>query len=424
MPAEIATPLGFGLVRGTNRLVFRNPRGDQRYYAFYVNSNQAYYEWSVDGIDWTNAIQTITANPVNDLVDCMDVKIHDNGSSLTVFVIMIVEDDSAGNHNLMYRRGTISDTSDTISWTAAVQTIDSGILDLIAGGTFMSCAIARTDNGRMVVAYTEDFNTMGKDYRRTYLIGSDGDGGSPSWSGVTLWDDPSTNTNNQNKDDTHVGLESFSSSYPNRVLLVASVPSGEGTAAMDAVSAVPEWNGTAFSSTTQGILVANSGTNRQEGSVISGLVDEADISHAVYHTYSTDALVHKDSGTAGDDDWGSSTSVRSSTVDAATLTLDTDPATDVLYCFYHPTAAANDFQFRTTPVDTISWTTEETIPFDEDLDKLTSWNRITVDSLHIGIESTDTDIQYYEFVRQTTLSTTLADFIFPDKHYSVGPFGT
>ena len=61
-------------------------------------------------------------------------------------------------------------------------------------GALHSVAIAHTDNGRLVVAFTEDFKDMGKAFRQTYIIGADGDGASPSWSNETMIDDPSGNS--------------------------------------------------------------------------------------------------------------------------------------------------------------------------------------------------------------------------------------
>jgi hypothetical protein len=391
MPVEVRSTSNLGLTKGQNRVVFRNPRGNKNYYVFYTNSNQAYYEWSSDGVDWTETVGTITANPTNDVVECIDVKIYDNGSSLTVFVVMALFDNSAGGTDLLYRRGTIPDASNPITWTAAVQNIDSGIVKILSAP--MCAAIARTDNGELVIAYTEDFGTMGKDYRRTYLLGSDGDGGSPSWSGVTLWDDPSGGNNNDLKGDVWFGLENFGSTQGDRVLIHGRFPDANDSTDYAHKTGVPDWGGTSFSNTTQ----ANNGLSDTQAKVVAGLIDAADFAHIIYWAGGATAeLKSRKAGTAGDDDWSSTATVKAGDVDACTLTLDTGPATDELYIFYHDAADSTDFHYKTTPVDTISWSSEETVTFSSDLIALSSWSRDVESGLHIGIEDADTDIWYHE----------------------------
>ena len=408
MPAEVQASKILGLSKGQHRSVFRNPRGNKRYYAVYIDPESPFdlqYEWSSNGTTWTNSPIDIVANwsPVS-----FDVKIFDDGSQLEVRVVF------TSVSTIRYVYGVISDSSDTINWNSHVEVTDP---DNAIMSEEYCVAIARTDNGELVVAYTEDFNSMGKDYRRTYLIGSDGDGAAPSWGTAEMWDDPSTDNNNDLKGDVWFGLESFSSSFGDRVLLVGFFPHSTSSTFYRVTSAVPDWGGSSFSNTTPQNL--NTGI---AASVVALLIDEGDISYAALNVAGTTIL--KTTGTAGNDNWTSSDTISSSAVDALTIALDTGPATDELYAFYHHSADSTDFHYKTTPIDSISWGSEQTISFRSDLIALTSWSRTVENSLHIGIEDGDTDVHYFEVTVFKALSTTLADLVFPDQNYYIGPFGT
>jgi hypothetical protein len=337
------------------------------------------------------------------------------GSQLVIWVVGIGWDEVAGAFQTKYRRGTIADAATVIVW-GTPQVIDAALNDEGISGAEYCIALARTDNGRIVVAFTEQYNTMGKDYVLTKLIGSDGDGASPSWSGETTWDDPSGNSNNQGKADIWFGLESFSSSYSNRVLLYARIPDGFGGAYYRIVTAVPEWNGTVFSNTTQSPSLAGAGISN---SILSALIDESDIPHIVYMRGSNE-IRHNKSSSGGNDNWMDYTLVVGVLTDAITITLDTGLATDLLYVFYHKNVDSVDWNYKTSPVGTIAWSSEKTVSYHADIVALSSWNRVIENSLHIaGLYGTD--VIYNEHPVYKGLSTTLADLEFPDQNYYLGP---
>jgi hypothetical protein len=412
---------------GHNRLCFRNPRGLKRYYSFYVPDVGAAdatieVEYSTDGVNWANAPATVMTfdwdGSIGD-IDCFDIKIRDDGSQLEVWVVAIGEDGTIGGLVTKYCYGTIADASSTISWNA-VQVIDAALGDEIER---LHCvAIARTDNGRLVVAFTEDDTNMGKDYRSINLIGSDGDGAAPNWSGETIWDDPSGDSNNQNKGEVFFGLENFDSSYPNRCLLYARIPEATDVTSYEIASAVPDWNGAAFSNTTQntGLETGNANT----GSFISGLIDESDIAHFVYEG-SSKHVRHRKAASAGDDDWGASTLIRTvvGSLQALTITLDTGPATDWLYVFYRENDELVDFHYKTSPVGAISWSSEATVSIHGAVTRLSSWNRVIENSLCVlfAAGAPTTVLYYNEHPVYKALSTTLADLEFPDQNYYLGP---
>lgn len=380
MPSEVQADRNLGISKGQHRMVFRNPRGQKAYYAFYIGPGGSFgfwYEVSTDGITWSGAATRISANEV---VEAADVKIYDDGAQLVVLAVSRIAT------AVDYYRGTIADGGTAISFST--QIVKTSIGNVLPAGS--SLAVARTANGRLVIAFTEDFTTKGKDYRQTKLIGSDGDGAAPTWSGETIWDDPSGSTNNADKGQIWFGLESMSG---DRVLLYARLPDSTSTTVYKTTTAVPTWNGTAFANTTQANVLTN---NANHGKILSGVVDAANRAHLIAFDGANTRLDSFRAGTVDDDDWSAAVTVKSADEDACSLTLDTGPATDELYAFYHDVADTQDFHHKKTPVDTISWGTEQTITFASDLIALTAWNRDIESSLHIGIEDADTDVWYHE----------------------------
>lgn len=412
---------GLGLSKGQHRTVFRNPRGLKYYYSFYVYApigvQEVYYKASADGRLWGGSVSALTRGDGSDVWNSFDVKIHDDGSQLEVWIVGVCDSGSSGNYETLYRYGTIADAASTISWST-LQTIDANIETLLSDPHCI--ALARTDNGEIVVAFTEDFVYKGKDYRYTKLIGSDGDGAAPSWSGETTWDDPSGSTNNQNKGEVWFGLESFSSSYPDDFFIYASVPVPTTTTSYEVSTAVPDWDqgGAGFTNTT----IAEWRTN-SVSLPMSGIIDESDIAHFCYGYQGATSAESRKAGTAGDDDLGLPTTFSADTIDALTVSIDTGPATDLLYVFYKNSADSVDWNYKTSPVDTISWSDEQTVSYHQDTTALTSWNRVIENSLHIG-GLYDTTAIYNEHPVYKALSTTLADLEFPDQNYYLGPHST
>ena len=383
MASEVQANVTLRPSYGQNRSVFRNPRGLKRYYVFYRDAgNQLDYEWSSDGSDWTNA--PLSAMFELGAIESWDVKILDDGAQLEIWVV-----GHYGNA-IYYRYGTIGDWSNTITWNAT-QTIDAAINDQGLIGSHI-IAVARTDNGRIVVAFTEGATDMGKDYRLTMLIGSDGDGAAPGWAGETIWDDPTSNSNNEDKGLFWFGLETMSG---DRVFLYARVPEGTDAGNYEIATAVPTWAGVAFANIAQNKAI--SGAHDDDGKIISGVVDEADRAHIIYFDGTNTRLDSRRAGTVDDDDWAAAVTVKSADIDACTLTLDTIPATDELYAFYHDVADAADFHYKISTISSPhSWGSEQTVTFASDMVALTSWNRDIEDGLHIGIEDADTDVWYHE----------------------------
>lgn len=402
MPVDIDTTGDFfegPNANGLLRLVFRNPRGNKNYYALYAKYSGSpagfVSEYSSDGTTWSNTPQQLNSSGS---LRRGDAKIYDDGSQLVIFVAYRV-DIFSGNSDLYYRRGIIGDSDDDITWDSE-QTVKATLGNgLGTSDTF--CAIARTDNGRLVVAFTEDTHSKCKDYRQTKLIGSDGDGASPTWSGETTWDDPSSSANNENKSAVYIGLESYSSSVlsGNGVLIFGRIP--------DATSAAPNykittdevtWNGTAFGDISQTDIVTN---HNNHGKWMAGLIDESDFGHIIYFDGSNTRFDSVKSGTAGSDNWGTAATIKSNTIDACALALDTVAASHQLYAFYHDTADSQDFHYKTKDASDASsgaWDSEQTITYAQDVVAITTWNRDVENSLHIAGERVSDFAWYHELV--------------------------
>lgn len=363
MTVTVVTGRDLGLSKGQHRTAFRNPRGNKRYYAMFkgdgVTSHYLYYRWSTTGDSWAASPPSILNYGTSEgNIHSYDVKIHDDGSQLEVWIVTHGYDNVADEYQTKYIYGTISDSSDTISWST-VQIIDAAINPEMTGPHCI--ALARTDNGELVVAFTEDYTSKGKDYRLTKLIGSNGDGAAPSWSGETIWDDPSADSDNQNKDEVWFGLESFSSSYPNRVLLCGRFPDGLTTSAYDGNTVVPDWNSelSTFTNTTKFDVGLPGGTTAK---ILCLLIDESDYCHWVYFHNASYGIRHRKSGSAGDDDWGIAVNVSGDPEDHDACTCALDAPLDI------PTSTEQNTGWSVNGAATAHEATDDGYPVDADGD--------------------------------------------------------
>lgn len=375
------------LSKGQNRIVFRNPRSssNERYYVIYEGAGSILQiEWSSNGTDWTNAATTI--HNAAGVFHSFDAKISDTGSELHVYVAYIC-DESGGVRVLNYRRLVISDTDDapgTVGSESEIATLTFGIT-----GDDLSCSISRVDSGYLVVVYTTDSGTMGNIFRETHFIGSQESTGpeSPTWSGDTLWDDPSSDMDNKDKGEVWAATYQFGSGVRsgNGFLVCARVPHGSSSTAYDVISAVPEWNGTSFSNTTKFAGVTTFGSQAGLHGV-SCLVDSNDESHVITggRGSAIDEPQSRKSASAGEDDWETAVSVTTADIDACSLTIDTSASPEELYAFYHDVADTQDFHYKTSPVDTISWGTEQTITIAQDITALSTAEQDQSGGIHIA----------------------------------------
>lgn len=385
----VHTASNTGVNRGVNRMVFRNPRGNKYYYCIYKTdiTYNIKLEYSTDGTTWTNTVQAVySAGSTMQY----DVKIYDSGSDLKIFLVFFDYD----NGDLIYMRGSLSDAGSTPTWDTAQQ-IDAAV-EVQITTLAHQCAIARTDNGRLVVVFTEDAQIKGKDYRYTKIIGSDGDGAAPTWSNETTLDDPSPNANNEDKVGIWVGMESFSSSYGDRVLIYARIPDGGTSTAYDVKLWVYDWNGSAMSEQTTDTLSTTD--DPDWGSRLSAVIDDDDKVHIIYEDNIND-LQHNKYPTAGGLGSESTTELSADDIDACTVTI--DRTNDEVYAFYHHFADSINYHYKKSATGTISFGSEQTITFSGDINAIACWNSDIENDLHIMFSVADV---YYD-----TLSITVAE---------------
>lgn len=222
----------------SNRKVFRNPRGNKRYYSFYMRKyytgsfyRTAFsYEWSADGVSWDNTVSEIAFSqgislPYPEFGGDFAVKVYDTGSLLDVYVTFVDSSD-----RLRYVKGTIADASSTITWTSVKILVNpiNRIFGTDATDSPFSVDICRTYSDELVITYTEDVTAV-DDFRDFKAIGSDGTGSAPNWgTPTTLWTSTG-NSSNKDKDDVWIGCEGGITSHSDRFSFWFRTPANSST---------------------------------------------------------------------------------------------------------------------------------------------------------------------------------------------------
>jgi hypothetical protein len=372
--------------RGNNRICFRNPRGRKRFYTFSglrggaATSQYVYYYWSEDGKYFPAANKVSVDNSTGSGTNWVgfDVKIHDTGSSLDVFLIIYYENDGD------------TDTSDTITWSTR-DPIDTAISKLLT--LTHSVAIARTDNGRLVVAFTEDKTVHGKDYRVIKTITGSSDGAAPTWANETDLYDPAGDANQQDKDDCAVGIEAFDSTYGDRVCIYARTARGTGTAPADyGVDVwVYTWNGSSFTQEATDTPITASSVTGVSVSVAIGSDDKVNL----LAKNNTSDLIHYKYPTAGALGTETTYTVHDTFSTVAFATLSIDRTTNDLYAFW---VRDDTFGYKKTDDTTISWSAQYDIPIGfTDLLYVSSSQRDYGGAIQLAYWGGNTNMYFTEF---------------------------
>jgi hypothetical protein len=377
-PSEPASGADLGDTLSDNtRTVWRNPRGLQRYYVLYeaVAVTDLVYRTSPDGDMWSAPITISTNTPNN-----FEIAIQDTGADLKVFLV-VVEGTS-----IRYRRGSIADTSETIVWDAdqPVTTVTKSL------SRAQTASIARTESGRLVIAYTSDITFEGNLYRTTRLIGSNGDGAAPAWGSSILLHDPSGFTNNRNKDLVIHTMAAYGPSFPDRVLVASHVADPVDTSHYRFVSAAVDWAGSAFVGATPTAM--RSGVDPPDA--ISCVVDDTEIAHCLVEEASD--LFSVRSSSPGDDLWEPFILAVPPERESgrSTLSIDRSASPDILYAIYDKSLVNLDLFYITSPTDAIAWSSEVRIPYAEDISDVGSAIRDYAGGIHV-IGQRATDVLFY-----------------------------
>ncbi len=312
-----------------SRKVFKNPRGLNNYYVFYLDDadNFIRYGNSTDGASWTsgNAASTQALELTTGDNSCWATAIYDDGTQLHVYFVFL--GDAAGR--LRYRHGTIADAASAITWAAEVQ---FGAFAQDAYG--VSLAVA--SNGRLFLAWSDE-RTPGAEDMRVF-----------AWDVIPAGDIISGDHDAIGETDRLIVTAN-----PNGVANEIDVIYQEGTTILNAVTVnstggLPTfWTKREVTglSLTRGVLSAAADTQATPQT------------HAAYQNGS--AVEHRTYTNASG--FSAAATVLASTPDSVSLAIDETSTPDKVFVFYVKNGVAGDVFFKTSPVDTISFGSENTI---------------------------------------------------------------
>ncbi|MEE9164481.1 MAG: hypothetical protein V3U17_06805 [Thermoplasmata archaeon] len=312
-----------------SRKVFKNPRGLSNYYVFYLDDADTLikYAYSSDGTGWTsgNAAALIALEVVTGDESSWATTIYDDGSQLHVY--LVYEDDT--DARLRYRHGTIADASVTIAW--ATEQPFGGFAQQAYG-----VSLAISSNGRLFVAWSDE-RTGGSEVMRVF-----------GWDVI-----PAGNAISG----SHDGI-----TESNRLIVTVN-PTGtaneinavyqEGTTILNAVKVTDTGGGPSFG--TKSTLTGQSLTRAK----VSAATDTQATTetHVAYRNGA--AVEHRTYNEASG--FSAPTTVLSAAPDSLSVAMDETSTPDKVFVFYVKSGVAGNLFFRTSPVDTISFGSENTI---------------------------------------------------------------
>lgn len=394
------------IAKGNTRLAWQNPGGLKNWYRIYRDRSnfEIDSEYSTDGEDWSNTPQQVSTTVPAGNAFSVSSWAERVGSEFVIWAIYCDLD------QIWYRRGTVADAANDIVWGTQreISTRSTGGLPMLA--------VTRTFNGRIVVAYDDLVGSL----TETHFLGGSDDGDNPTWTDFT-WDD-AAGANNNNKADVWAALAPFTGGNGNRFVVGARLPDAVNTTAYRTVTAVPEWNGTAFSNEAKNAISSSDDAS----AIVSVGVDGDDRAHVLFRATTALELQSRRAGSVRDDDWDAAIDVATVVCDACTLVVDTNPSTDTLLAFYHIAADTEDFRFKTSPVDTVVWSAEQTVTYASPTADLAGGFQTVEDSLPIAPD-TSTAVHFYHHDVAAATGVTLtpapvvASFVVPTPTVIAGP---
>ena len=321
------------------RKVFRNTRSgsNKNFYVFYRDDADDFirYAWSSDGTTW-NTVATAASDIAIGGDSGWSIAVHDDTGS-SVFTFYLFYGLSTSGNKLKYRRGTVGDSADTITFSSAAQ---FGGYAQTSNGV---CATVST-NGRLFVSWSDE-RSVGGEAQRTF-----------AWdvipAGTTISGSHSAIT------ETDRLLTVCGPNQTNDQILVVYM---EGTTIINAhrVTGPTILFGTKSSLTsltlTRGLLAGASDTQTTV------------LHHFVYRNGS--AVEHRTYDETGA--FSSATTVVSVLPDSVSCGIDKTASPDKVMVAYVKNGTAGDFFFKLSDVDTISFGSENTVDDDsESLDFL------------------------------------------------------
>ena len=356
-----------GSLPTNSRLVFQNPRGLHRYYAFFFSMTSATlsYRYSSDAVKWSDPQFAIPGGSGS-----AGVWVHDSGMLLIVHAV------ASGTvpGSIVYRRGTISDFVDPISWTQA-QTVEPGGTN---AGSF-GLSITRTANGRPVITAVSEISIGGTYRYEVRAWGANADSATPVWTRASVI--PSFTSLAQRQSS---GFTSAYSSTGNYVFIAGSAARALKSVGspFDVSWVRASWDGVSWSVGTVTLLLSTQPVARP----CSLVIDDVSLPSLLV-IYSQDLFayfVHYH-GTVQDGTRFETFSVAGQIVTSATLSIDLTSTPRKLKAIYH--YGASNIYWKETQTSPISWGAENTVAWSDDTTNLASSQRAFVGRTHALAES-------------------------------------
>ena len=334
--------------------VFKNPRGQAYYYALITTSDgvRLYKAPPTDLSAWS-LVSTLSADPA--FVGSLDA--YDDGSQLVVYLTYGAYE-SWFTKIIGYRRLVIpDDTSDPT--IGSEQTV-------ITAGTAQGVPVIKRDrNGYVHIAYMADTVSGAYHHASPRIVGTTttNPGDAPYWAFPAVIED-------------HPAIEY--SSYFARCSLVVfggtgniggvvyAMRNGAGVITLRGRNIV-SFDGASYSLGTASAILSSEVSTHADCSVAFRATDDiGNYAHLATEATTSGALVKslKASATSTVESWEAPVTVADnlSTLDNVSLSIDRAASPNVLYAFYGPWVGL--FRYRSSPVDTISWSDETSVEDD------------------------------------------------------------
>jgi len=337
--------------------LFRNPRGQKYYYCLVTITDGLFLYKSADAVSTNWSPCTSNLRTSASLV--ASAEIYDDGSQLVIYVAYAVYRVGSVSSPLFYRCMTIADAATDPS-VGSEQTVITPSLG--AGAP----VIKRDRNGYVHIAYMVGKSYSGYTQAEPRIIATTtiNPGDAPSWGSeasidthpdISYWSRNARITPAIFGGSGDIGGVVYASRYTDGTIILK---------ARDVVS----WNGSSYSLGTVTTIMSSQVSADTDCDVsFRCVVDDNNIAHLLTESseVSNQLKSMKASAASTVESWNTPvvvTSAAQSRGRKLCLTVDKAPATDRLYAFYSDDGAPNYnlLRWKTSPVDTISWGSENT----------------------------------------------------------------
>lgn len=308
----------------TQRKVFRNPRGLQYYYAFFVHGSIINCRKSLDGSSWVDA----GLGTVNGLDPSIWIYEHVAGSRLIIY--LTYKDET--NNYIMYRWLRLGDSFSSLSYVGAEQTVD-----LADEGNFKPMIFVGRQ-GYIHIVYEKDIKSKGKNYYHVYIASTTSThptSDSPTWTKVKVFD-----ATTEDYRSWAFGSPCFGSTYEGIVGYEHS------DAAYEVRGKNFQWNGSSHTIGTERTInyVSKDG---QKNLVVEDAGTHG-IAHYVFIGGNGYIFIMKWTIGTG---FGSPLNILSVNCDSIAIGIDRTSSTPQLIVFYKKNGVSGDFFYKTADVD-------------------------------------------------------------------------